>query len=73
MNQSSHYSDIKLKSLSKHQFIDAFFNENGDIAIQFEGISTWLKIPWGGIIHANKSIMLFGDPFTQGHLFTSPF
>jgi hypothetical protein len=73
VDQSSHYSDIKLKSFSKHQFFDAFFNESGDIAIQFEGISTWLTIPLHDIIHGSKSIMLFGDPFTQGRSFTSLF
>ncbi len=36
---SLHYSDIKMKSLGKHQFIDAFFRESGDIGIQFDGIS----------------------------------
>jgi hypothetical protein len=70
IDQLSHYSDIKLKSLSKHQFIDAFFNGIGDIAMQFEGVSTQLTILWHEIIHASKSIMLFGD-FTQGRLFTS--
>jgi hypothetical protein len=60
-----------MKSLTKHQFIDAFSNESGDIAIRFEGISTRLTIPWHGIIHASQSIMLFGDPTSQGRSFTS--
>jgi hypothetical protein len=62
-----------MKSLTKHQFIDAFSNEIGDIAIRFESISTWLTIPWRDIIHASQSIMLFGDPISQGCLFTSLF
>jgi hypothetical protein len=73
IDQSSHYSDIKLKSLSKCQFINAFFNKSGDIAMQFEGVSTRLTIAWCDIIHASKSIMLFGDPSTQGCSFTSLF
>jgi hypothetical protein len=64
IDQSLHYSDIKMKTLSKHQFIDSFFRESGDIAIQFDGISTWLTIPWHDIIYASRSIMLFGHPLT---------
>jgi hypothetical protein len=71
IERSSHYSDIKMKSLTKRQFIDAFSNKSGDIAIQFEGISTRLTTPWHDIIHASQSIMLFGDPVSQGRLFTS--
>ncbi len=54
IDQLSHYSDIKMKSLSKCQFINAFFNKSGDFGIQFENISTWLTILWHEIIHASK-------------------
>jgi hypothetical protein len=70
---SSHYSDIKMKSLTECQYIDAFSNESGDITIRFEGISTWLTIPWHDDIHASQSIMLFGDPISQGHSFETLF
>ncbi len=75
IDQSSHYSDIIMKTLSKcqRQFIDAFFRESGDIVIQFDGISTWLTIPWHDIIHASRSIMLFGHSLTQGRSFMSLF
>jgi hypothetical protein len=36
IDQLSHYSDIKMKSLAKHQFIDAFSDKSGDFAIWFE-------------------------------------
>ncbi len=73
IERSSHYSDIKMKSLSKRQFIDVYSNESGDIVVWFEGISTWLTIPWRDIIHASQNIMLFGDPISQGRLFMSLF
>ncbi len=73
IDQSSHYSDIKMKSLSKHWFIDAFFNQSGDLAIWFENISTRLTIPWHDIIHSSQSIMLFGHQFSQGQSYTSCF
>jgi len=42
ITRSSHYDDIRMKSLSLRQFHDAFSNESGDVAIQFNGITTRL-------------------------------
>jgi len=44
--RSSHYGEISMKSLTQCQFRYAFSNESGDIAIQFDGITTQLTIPW---------------------------
>jgi hypothetical protein len=33
INRTSHYDDIKMKSLSQRQFHNAFSNESGDVAI----------------------------------------
>ena len=46
IDRTSHYDDIKMKSLSQRQFCHAFSNESGDVAIPFDGISTQLTIPW---------------------------
>ena len=66
IDRTSHYNDIKMKSLSQHQFCHAFSNESGDVAIRFGGISTWLTIPWRDFINASRCIMLFGFLFAQG-------
>ena len=42
ITRSSHYDDISMKSLTLRQFRDAFSNESGDVAIQFNGITTRL-------------------------------
>jgi hypothetical protein len=44
INRTSHYGDIKMKSLSQRQFCNAFSNKSGDVAIRFNGISTRLTI-----------------------------
>ena len=66
IDRSSHYNDIKMKSLTQRQFCDAFSNKVDDVAIQFDGISTRLTIPRRDFIDASRCIMLFGFPFTQG-------
>jgi hypothetical protein len=63
---SSHYDDISMKSLTQRQFCDAFSNESGDVAIQFDGITTQLTVPWRDFINVSRCIMLFGFPFEQG-------
>jgi len=73
LDRSSHYSEIKIKSVSWHQFHELFENEGGDFALQFEGIATKLTIPWCDVINASKTIMLFGALFLQGHLFAKLF
>jgi hypothetical protein len=45
IDQSSHYDEIKKRSLSKPQFLDSYSNEVGDIVIRFDGISSRLTIP----------------------------
>ena len=60
IDQSSHYDEIKMRSLSKCQFLDSYSNEGSDIAIRFDGISSRLTIPWRDFIHSSQSIMLFG-------------
>ena len=62
-----------MKALSRRQFIGAFHNERGDFAFRFEGSSTRLTIPWHSIINASETVMLFGYPFLQGHLFAELF
>jgi hypothetical protein len=71
--RSLDYSDIKMKSMSTRQFRDVFSNKSGGIAIQFEGIFTRLNIPWRDFINASRSIMLFGDPFTNSWSFLKLF
>jgi len=73
IDRTSHYDDIKMKSLSQRQFCHAFSNESGDVAIRFDGISTRLTIPWRDFINASRCIMLFGFPFAQGQLFAKLF
>ena len=50
ITRSWHYDDISTKSLTQRQFRDAFSNKSGDIAIQFDGIMTWLTVPWRDFI-----------------------
>ena len=64
LDRSSHYSEIKMKAVSSCQFLDAFDNDGGDFAFQFEGTPTKLTVPWCDIIYASKTIMLFGAPFS---------
>ncbi len=45
IDRTSHYDDIKMKSLSQRQFRHAFSNDSGNVAIRFDGISTRLTIP----------------------------
>ena len=73
IDRSSHYNDIKMKSLSQRQFGDSFWNGSGDIAIQFDGIGTRLTIPWRDFINASRSVMLFGFPFEQPRSFAKLF
>jgi hypothetical protein len=73
LDRSSHYSDIKIKSVSRRQFVDAFENESGDLAMRFDGISSRLTIPWRGVVHASRTIMIFGVQFDQVRSFTSLF
>jgi hypothetical protein len=37
IKRSSHFSDIKMKSVSRRQFVDAFVNGGGDSAMKFNG------------------------------------
>jgi len=55
-----------MKSLTLRQFRDAFSNESGDVAIQFNGITTRLTVPWRDFINLSRCIMLFGFPFEHG-------
>ena len=73
INRTSHYDDIKMKSLGQRQFRNAFSNESGDVTIRFDGISTRLTIPWRDFINASRCIMLFGFPFAQGRSFAKLF
>ncbi len=73
IERSSHYSDIKMKSMSNHQFCNAFFDKSGNIVLKFEGIATQKTILWHDIIKTSRSIMLFGYPFDQGCSFTQLF
>ena len=62
-----------MKSLTLRQFRDAFSNESGDVAIQFDGITTWLTLPWCNFINVSRCIMLFGFPFKHGQSFAEIF
>ena len=73
ITRSSHYDNISMKSLTQHQFCDAFSNNSGDIAIQFDGITTRLTVPWRDFINVSRCIMLFGLPFEQGRSFAKLF
>ena len=57
IERSSHFSDIKMRSVSRRQFVDAFVNGGGDIALKFNNILSRLTIPWCDIIHANSTMM----------------
>ncbi len=70
LDRSSHYSDIKMKSASRRQFVDAFKNESGNFAIRFDGISSQLTILWRDMVHASRTAMIFGVQFEQVRLFT---
>ena len=73
ITRSSHYDDISMKSLTQRQFRDAFSNESVDVAIQFDGITTRLTVPWRNFINVSRCIMLFGFPFEQGRSFAKLF
>jgi len=73
ITRSSHYDDISMKSLTQRQFPDAFSNDSGDVAIQFDGIMTRLTVPWHDFINVSRCIMLFGLPFEQGRSFAKLF
>jgi hypothetical protein len=73
LDRSSHYSEIKMKAVLQHQFVDTFTNEGGDFALQFDDMSTRLTVPWHDIIHASQTIMVFGYPFLQNRSFTPLF
>jgi hypothetical protein len=45
--------------------VDAFNNEGWNFAMQFDGISSQLTIPWHNVIHASRTIMIFGVQFDQ--------
>ena len=62
-----------MKTVSSRQFLDAFNNEAGDFALQFEGTPTKLTIPWRDVINASKTIMMFGALFSQGRSFAELF
>jgi hypothetical protein len=73
ITRSSHYDNISMKSLTQRQFCDAFSNESGDVAIQFDGITTRLTVLWRNFINVSRCIMLFGFPFEQGRSFAKLF
>jgi hypothetical protein len=73
ITRSSHYDDISMKILTQRQFRDAFSNESGDVAIQFNGITTRLTVPWRDFINVSRYIMLFGFPFEHGQSFAKIF
>jgi hypothetical protein len=54
ITRSSHYDDISMKSLTQRQFRDVFSNESGDVAIQFDGITTRLTVPWRDFINVSR-------------------
>ena len=54
ITRSSHYDDISMKSLTQRQFRDAFSNKSGDVVIQFNGITTWLTVPWRDFINVSR-------------------
>ena len=72
ITRSSHYDD-SMKSLTQRQFRDAFSNKSGDVAIQFDGITTRLTVPWRDFINVSRCIMLFGLLFEQGRSFAKLF
>jgi len=73
LGRSSHYSEIKMRSVLLNQFLDSFENEGGDFAFWFEGTATKLTILWRDVIHASKTVMIFGAPFSQGRSFAELF
>jgi hypothetical protein len=73
LDHSSHYLDIKMKTILRHQFVDAFTNEGGDFVFQSDNTSTHLTVAWHDIVHASQMIMVFGYPFGQLRSFTSLF
>ena len=73
ITKSAHYNDISNKSLTQRQFRDAFSNNSGDVAIQFDGITTRLTVPWRDFINVSRCIMLFGLLFEQGRSFAKLF
>jgi len=73
ITRSSHYDNISMKSLTQCQFCDAFSNDSGDVAIQFDGITTRLTVPWHDFINVSRRIMLFGLLFEQGRSFAKLF
>ncbi len=60
LDQSNHYSDVKMKSVSRRQFVDVFENESGDFSMRFNSITSCLTIPWCDVLHASRTIMIFG-------------
>jgi hypothetical protein len=70
LDRSSYFSDIKMKSISMRQFVDAFENESGDFALRFGGILSRLTILWRNVVHASRTIMIFGVQFEQVRSFT---
>ncbi len=73
LERLSHYSEIKMRSVLLNQFLDSFENKGGDFAFWFEGTATKLTIPWRDVIHASKTVMIFGAPFSQGRSFAELF
>ncbi len=57
IERSSHFLNIKMRSVSRRQFVDAFVNGGGNIALKFNNILSRLTIPWCDIIHANSTMM----------------
>ncbi len=54
-----------MKSVSRRQFVDAFENDSGNFGLRFDGISSRLTIPWRNVVHASRTIMIFGVQFEQ--------
>ena len=54
-----------MKSLSQCQFHHAFSNKSGNVAIRFNGISTWLTIPWRDFI---RHVPCFTSSIQQARL-----
>jgi hypothetical protein len=65
LDHLSHYSDIKIKSVTRRQFIDAFNIKGGDFAFQFDNTSTHMMVSWNDIIHASQKIMVCGYPLIR--------
>jgi hypothetical protein len=61
-----------MKTVSRHQFVDAFKNKGGNFAKRFDGILSPLTIPWPWhvVVHASRMIMIFGVQFDQVRPFT---